>query len=446
MKSTLLVVDDDRLTRETLASALGDTYNVLTAGDGHEALAILERKRVDIVLSDMTMPGLNGLGLLEGINALEDKPALIFITGNATVETAVQAMKLGAQDYITKPVNLGHLDLVLEKTLETRNLRVENAELKNTLRESNVSAELIQNSLAMKKVTDLALQVSDTDASVLINGESGTGKELIANLIHYNSQRAARPFIKVNCAAFSEGVLESELFGHEKGAFTGALASRKGRFEMADGGTLFLDEIGDLPPPTQVKLLRFLQERTFERVGGNQTIKVDIRLISVTNRNLPQRIKDGAFREDLYYRLRVVHIVIPPLRERPEDIEPLINHFLKRFSTIHHRPAETISPDVRSMLKAHTWPGNVRELINCVESMVVMAKGSLITMDDIPDHLLASFDSAQLESPDAGILANMERQAIVNALDKAKGNKTEAAKVLGIGLRTLYRKIEKWGL
>ncbi len=446
MKSTLLVVDDDRLTRETLASALGDTYNVLTAGDGHEALAILERKRVDIVLSDMTMPGLNGLGLLEGINALEDKPALIFITGNATVETAVQAMKLGAQDYITKPVNLGHLDLVLEKTLETRNLRVENAELKNTLRESNVSAELIQNSLAMKKVTDLALQVSGTDASVLINGESGTGKELIANLIHFNSQRAARPFIKVNCAAFSEGVLESELFGHEKGAFTGALASRKGRFEMADGGTLFLDEIGDLPPPTQVKLLRFLQERTFERVGGNQTIKVDIRLISATNRNLPQRIKDGAFREDLYYRLRVVHIVIPPLRERPEDIEPLINHFLKRFSTIHHRPAEAISPDVRSMLKAHAWPGNVRELINCVESMVVMAKGSLITMDDIPDHLLASFDSAQLESPDAGILADMERQAIVNALDKAKGNKTEAAKVLGIGLRTLYRKIEKWGL
>jgi len=442
MKSTLLVVDDDRLTRETLASALDETYNVLTAGDGHEALAVLERKRVDIVLSDMTMPGLNGLGLLEAINSLEDKPALIFITGNATVETAVQAMKLGAQDYITKPVNLGHLDLVLEKTLETRNLRAENAELKNSLRESNTSAELIQNSPAMKKVIDLALQVSGTDASVLINGESGTGKELIANLIHYNSPRAARPFIKVNCAAFSEGVLESELFGHEKGAFTGSLASRKGRFEMADGGTLFLDEIGDLPPPTQVKLLRFLQERTFERVGGNETI----RLIAATNRNLPQRIKTGAFREDLYYRLRVVHIVIPPLRERPEDIDPLIDHFLKRFSLIHHRPAEAVSPEVHSMLKTHTWPGNVRELINCIESMVVMAKGSLITMDDIPDHLLATFDSVQLESSDAGALADMERLAIVNAMDKAKGNKTEAAKALGIGLRTLYRKVEKWGL
>ncbi len=446
MSATLLIVDDDKLTRDTLASNFTATYQVITASDGHMALEVLNRKHVDLVLSDMTMPGMDGIGLLEAINTLADKPTLIFITGNATLETAVKAIKLGAHDYITKPINLEHLELLVEKALEARNLRDENLRLKLSLRESNFPARLVGESPAMKRVIELAQQVSATDASVLINGESGTGKEVVANLIHYNSHRAAGPFIKVNCAAFAEGVLESELFGHEKGAFTGAIAMHKGRFELADGGTLFLDEIGDLPLPTQVKLLRFLQERAFERVGGSDTLKVDVRIISATNRDLGHQVKIGAFREDLYYRLRVVRIAIPPLRERREDIDPLIDHFLRHFVTVHHRPVESVSAEVRRMLKAHRWPGNVRELINCIESMVVMAKGREIGMNDVPDHLLAAFDAAQLDTAEAGMLADMERQAIVEALAKCQGNKTEAARTLGIGLRTLYRKIEKWGL
>jgi len=306
MAASLLIVDDDKLTRETLASALGDAYRVQTASGGRAALDILAADRIDVVLSDMTMPGMDGLGLLEAINLLEDRPAVIFITGQATVESAVRAMKLGAHDYVTKPVNLDRLELLLEKALESRTLRQENAQHKHRLREKQADIQLVGQSPAMRKIVDLAIQVASTDASVLIEGESGTGKELIASLIHHHSPRASAPFIKVNCAAFAEGVLESELFGHEKGAFTGATATRKGRFEMADGGTLFLDEIGDLPASAQVKLLRLLQERTFERVGGGKTFKVDVRIISATNKILKEQVAAGEFREDLYYRLRVV--------------------------------------------------------------------------------------------------------------------------------------------
>jgi transcriptional regulator with PAS, ATPase and Fis domain len=298
----------------------------------------------------------------------------------------------------------------------------------------------------MQKIVAMAAQVSSTDASVLIEGESGTGKELIASLIHYESPRASGPFIKVNCAAFAEGVLESELFGHERGAFTGATATRKGRFEMADGGTLFLDEIGDLPLSAQVKLLRFLQERTFERVGGGKTFKVDVRIVSATHRNLEECVKSGAFREDLFYRLRVVSISVPPLRERLEDIDALIDHFLRHFSNIHHRPIEGMCEEVREMFRTYNWPGNVRELMNCVESMVVMTKENQIALEDIPDHLLAVCDRPPAGATETGIMANLERQAIVDALQTTKGNKTEAARILGIGLRTLYRKIDKWQL
>ncbi|PJB02887.1 MAG: hypothetical protein CO126_09640, partial [Hydrogenophilales bacterium CG_4_9_14_3_um_filter_63_34] len=387
MAASLLIVDDDKLTRETLASALGDAYRVQTASGGRAALDILAADRIDVVLSDMTMPGMDGLGLLEAINLLEDRPAVIFITGQATVESAVRAMKLGAHDYVTKPVNLDRLELLLEKALESRTLRQENAQLKHRLREKQADIQLVGQSPAMRKIVDLAIQVASTDASVLIEGESGTGKELIASLIHHHSPRASAPFIKVNCAAFAEGVLESELFGHEKGAFTGATATRKGRFEMADGGTLFLDEIGDLPASAQVKLLRFLQERTFERVGGGKTFKVDVRIISATNKILKEQVAAGEFREDLYYRLRVVALVLPPLRERPEDIDPLIDHFLRHFSKLHHRPIKGMDEEVRHLLNSHGWPGNVRELINCIESMVVMARDNHITLDDVPDHL-----------------------------------------------------------
>jgi len=446
MAASLLIVDDDKLTRETLASALGDAYRVQTASGGRAALDILAADRIDVVLSDMTMPGMDGLGLLEAINLLEDRPAVIFITGQATVESAVRAMKLGAHDYVTKPVNLDRLELLLEKALESRTLRQENAQLKHRLREKQADIQLVGQSPAMRKIVDLAIQVASTDASVLIEGESGTGKELIASLIHHHSPRASAPFIKVNCAAFAEGVLESELFGHEKGAFTGATATRKGRFEMADGGTLFLDEIGDLPASAQVKLLRFLQERTFERVGGGKTFKVDVRIISATNKILKEQVAAGEFREDLYYRLRVVALVLPPLRERPEDIDPLIDHFLRHFSKLHHRPIKGMDEEVRHLLNSHGWPGNVRELINCIESMVVMARDNHITLDDVPDHLVAAYDIPAGGAAGEGVLADMERQAIVDALHKTDGNKMETARILGIGLRTLYRKIDKWGL
>ena len=446
MTASLLIVDDDKLTRETLASALGDAYRVQTASGGRAALDILAADRIDVVLSDMTMPGMDGLGLLEAINLLEDRPAVIFITGQATVESAVRAMKLGAHDYVTKPVNLDRLELLLEKALESRTLRQENAQLKHRLREKQADIQLVGQSPAMRKIVDLAIQVASTDASVLIEGESGTGKELIASLIHHHSPRASAPFIKVNCAAFAEGVLESELFGHEKGAFTGATATRKGRFEMADGGTLFLDEIGDLPASAQVKLLRFLQERTFERVGGGKTFKVDVRIISATNKILKEQVAAGEFREDLYYRLRVVALVLPPLRERPGDIDPLIDHFLRHFSKLHHRPIKGMDEEVRHLLNSHGWPGNVRELINCIESMVVMARDNHITLDDVPDHLVATYDMPAGGAEGEGVLADMERQAIVDALHKTDGNKMETARILGIGLRTLYRKIDKWGL
>jgi DNA-binding NtrC family response regulator len=447
MTASLLIVDDDRLTRETLASAFADKYQTSVARSGLEALEVLESEKPDVVLSDLRMPDMDGIALLERITQREGtQPSVIFITGHATVEAAVAAMKLGAHDFITKPLNLDRLALMLEKALETRKLREENVELKRSIRESNTRTQLVGESPAMKKILDLAEQVASTDASVLIEGESGTGKELIASLIHYNSQRSNAPFIKINCAAFAEGVLESELFGHERGAFTGAVAARKGRFEMADGGTLFLDEIGDLPLSAQVKLLRFLQERTFERVGGNKTHKVDVRVISATHRNLEELVRTGQFREDLHYRLRVVGITVPPLRERAEDIEPLAMHFVQHFGKIHHRPIGNIADEVMQLMMTHRWSGNVRELMNCVESMVVLTRGKQITLESIPDHMHYVCDAMHAECQGTGILAEMERQAIVDALESTRGNKVEAAKLLGIGLRTLYRKIDKWQL
>jgi len=447
MTASLLIVDDDRLTRETLASAFSDKYQTSVARSGLEALEILEAEKTDVVLSDLRMPDMDGIALLERIIQQQGRqPSVIFITGHATVEAAVDAMKLGAHDFITKPLNLDRLALMLEKALETRKLREENLELKRSIRESNTPAHMVGKSPAMKKILDLAEQVASTDASVLIEGESGTGKELIASLIHYIRRRSNAPFININCAAFAEGVLESELFGHERGAFTGAVAARKGRFEMADGGTLFLDEIGDLPVSAQVKLLRFLQERTFERVGGNKTHKVDVRVISATHRNLEELVRTGQFREDLHYRLRVVGITVPPLRERAEDIEPLAMHFVQHFGKIHHRPIGNIADDVMQLMKTHRWSGNVRELMNCVESMVVLTRGKQITLDSIPDHMHYVCDAMHAECQGTGILAEMERQAIADALESTRGNKVEAAKLLGIGLRTLYRKIDKWQL
>lgn len=440
---TILIVDDDKMTRQTLSLALQDSYQTILAKDGKTALTVLREEEIDVVLSDLFMPGMNGIELLEEINRLPEKPPVIFITGQGTVETAVQAMKLGAYDYVTKPVNIDRLCLTIEKTLETKRLKEENILLKEKIKENFPDLSLIGESPAMQKIKELAGQVAATSATVLIEGESGTGKELITNIIHYNSPVAHGPFIKVNCAAFAEGVLESELFGHEKGAFTGAVAAKKGRFELADNGTLFLDEIGEMPAAIQVKLLRFLQEQTFERVGGTKTLKVRVRIISATNRNLAEMIRSGTFREDLYYRLRVVKIEMPPLRERREDIPALVASFVRKFSHLHAKPISRVADEVMQLILHYHWPGNIRELMNCIESSVVMTRDETITIDSIPEYLTYTGNGGEPESKE-GMLQEMERQLISEVLQKTAGDKVRAAKMLGIGLRTLYRKLDRW--
>jgi DNA-binding NtrC family response regulator len=443
MSRSILIVDDDKLTCETLKRALSEEYTVYSASNGQEALDIIEKgEPVDVVLSDLMMPGLTGLDILDRINALHDKPVVILITGQGTIDTAVQAMKLGAYDYLVKPIHLDRLFLLIQKAIENKKIKEENIQLKNKIKESYSSVNVVGSSTEMRNIMDIIRRVSSTTASVLIAGESGTGKELIANIIHYNSSRSNGPFIKVNCAAFAEGVLESEIFGHEKGAFTGAISTKKGRFELAHGGTLFMDEVGDLPLGVQVKLLRFLQEHTFERVGGNKTHLVDVRIISATNRNIESMLKEGSFREDLYYRLKVITIEVPPLRKRKGDIEELTRFFLKKFSEIHNRHITGISDETMATIKSYDWPGNVRELMSFVESCVVLTRNNYITNDDIPEYLFSIHNNNQ---PNAvGVLEENERQIIIDTLKSTRGNKVEAAKILGIGLRTLYRKLERY--
>jgi DNA-binding NtrC family response regulator len=443
--TNILIVDDDSITRQTLSMALEDDYETITAGDGSEALEILGREEIDLVLSDLDMPGMNGIELLKRIKQTETPPPVIFITGQGTIETAVKAMKLGACDYVSTPVNVDRLILLINKSLENKALREENVRLKEQLKGTIPELNLIGDSPAMQKVTELAMQVAATKATVLIEGESGTGKEMVTNLIHYNSPVAHGPFIKVNCSAFSEGVLESELFGHEKGAFTGAVATKKGRFELANGGTLFLDEIGDMPASIQVKLLRFLQEKNFERVGGTRTINVDVRIISATNCKLEEMVKEGTFREDLYYRLRVVQFEVPPLRQRQSDIPALVESYINKFSNLHGKPITGITDEVMEMIKSYNWPGNVRELVNCIESCVVMTKGDVIDIESLPEYLTyQTIDSGT--DMEGGTLQEIERKLLGDTLKETGGDKTKAAKQLGIGLRTLYRKIEKYGL
>ena len=443
MSRSILIVDDDKLTCETLKRALSEEYTVYSASNGQDALDIIEKgEPVDVVLSDLMMTGLTGLDILGRINAIHDKPVVILITGQGTIDTAVQAMKLGAYDYLVKPIHLDRLSLLIEKAIENKRIKEENIQLKIKIKESYSSVNMVGSSIEMRNIMDIIQRVSSTDASVLIVGESGTGKELIANIIHYNSLRSSGPFIKVNCATFAEGVLESEIFGHEKGAFTGAISTKKGRFELAHGGTLFIDEVGDLPLAVQVKLLRFLQEHTFERVGGNKTQQVDVRIISATNRNIESMMKEGSFREDLYYRLKVITIEVPSLRNREGDIEELTRFFFKKYSEIHNRYITGISDETMAIIKSYDWPGNVRELMSFAESCVVLARTDYITNDDIPEYLF-SMHNSNLHNP-VGVLEENERQLIVDTMKSTRGNKVEAAKILGIGLRTLYRKLEKY--
>ncbi|MDT4762942.1 sigma-54 dependent transcriptional regulator [Sphaerochaeta sp. PS] len=448
MKRSILIVDDEKNIRSGLAMAMElDGYETLTAEDGSAAWALMGKKDVDLVITDLRMPNLSGGELLKRISSAYPRLPVIILTGHGTIETAVEAMRGGAIDFFTKPVDLDRLSLVVKKALSTTDLYAEHEKLKAevaALKARNRYDRIVGKSQKMVMLMDTVAQVAPTRASVLITGESGVGKELVADAIHELSTRSKGPFIKVHCAALSESLLESELFGHEKGSFTGATAQKKGRFELADGGTIFLDEIGEINAATQVKLLRVLQERSFERVGGEKSLTVDVRVVCATNKDLLKEIEKGAFREDLYYRLNVVHLDVPPLRDRKDDIPLLMTSFLTQFTQENNKTIEGFSNAAKKALLAYEWPGNIRELRNCIESSVVLSRSSMIELDDLPPSVGRSDRSAQL-SFDVGItLQEAEKQLIISTLVMCGGNKTKAADVLGIGRKTLHRKLQEY--
>ena len=444
---TVLIVDDEKNTREGLSRALRKNYRVLLAEHGHQALEIMDREPVDVLLSDIRMPGMDGLTLVQRALTREPQPVCILLTAYGSIEMAVEAMKRGAYDFLTKPVNLDKVEILLKRALDSRSIEAENRRLHEQLDSKFGMENLIGESAPMQQVFDTVRQVAAARATVLIEGESGTGKEMAAHAIHRLSPRAKGPMIALHCAALSDSLLESELFGHEKGAFTGATERRRGRFEAADGGTLFLDEIGEISPAVQVKILRVLEERCFERVGGQETIDVDIRLIAATNRDLKKMVDEGKFREDLYYRLHVVSIRMPPLREHPEDIPLLCRHFLDQFNRENSTALAGFTPDALEAMTQYDWPGNVRELRNAVERMVVMARGDKLTLRDIPAPIRdAAAPRAGRGAPAALSLEHAERQMIVEALRATGDNRTLAAERLGISRRTLHRKLNEYGL
>ncbi len=446
MKFNVLVVDDEKNIRAGLGKAIElDGHNVVLAEDGQQALDLLEEEEIDLIIADLKMPRVSGEELLRRV--VESYPTLpvIILTGHGTIETAVQAMRDGAYDFLTKPVNLDRLSLLVKRALSTRELALQHRALQEEVQQKRQFANIIGKSAEMKRIFDVVRQVAPTRASVLITGESGVGKELIADAVHQMSNRNDKPFVKVHCAALSESLLESELFGHEKGAFTGAVARKRGRFELAHLGSIFLDEIGEIAPTVQIKILRVLQEKTFERVGGEQTLEVDVRIISATNKDLKREIERGTFREDLFYRLNVVNIHIPPLRERKEDIPILVSAFIKEFATENAKQVEGIDAKARALLYTYSWPGNVRELRNSIESAVVMAKGSIITPDDLPPSIASDTESNYVRVQLGATLADAEKELIRANLAANNGNKSRTAEVLGIGRKTLHRKLAEYG-
>jgi len=448
-RPVILVVDDDKNTRDGLQRALQRHYIVKTAEDAEAALrALAAEPAVDVMLSDLRMPGTDGLGLLRRVNAQYPQTVCILLTAYGSVETAVEAMKQGAYDFLTKPINLDHLDMLVERAIKSRELEKKVETLEVQLNEKYGMENIIGESAAMRQVFDIVKQAAPTQASVLIQGPSGTGKELIAQAIHRLSTRAKGPFVAVHCAALSPTLLESELFGHEKGAFTGATAQRKGRFEIADGGTLFLDEVSEIDPAIQVKLLRVLEERAFERVGGEETIQTDIRLIAATNRDLRAYVAQGKFREDLFFRLNVVDILLPSLSERTGDIPLLADRFLREYCERNGKRIEGFTPDAMSLLTAYAWPGNVRELRNTIEKMVVLTRADRLSARDVPANIreTAKGQAGIFRGPAlmSGSLADTERRKIMAVLEKNDGNRTRAAEELGISRRTLHRKLREY--
>jgi len=443
----VLIVDDEEGIRSLLADLFeGLGYRVQLEENGKRGLKAALAEDYDLVILDLSLPGFDGIELLRALK--EPKPDLpvIIITGYASMGSAMQALKLGAYDYITKPFDLNEVEMVAARAVERRRLIDENRYLKNELRLRYGFDNVIGLSQEVQKAYVLAAKVADSSASVLILGETGTGKEYLARAIHYQSPRADGPFVKVSCAALPESLLESELFGHEKGSFTGAIARRIGRFEMADGGTLFLDEIGDTTPATQIKLLRVLQEKQFERLGGSETLSVDVRIIAATNRDLKQAIADKVFREDLYYRLNVVTISLPPLRERIEDIPELVEHFIRKYTSDTGKNIDGISPDGMAMLQRYRWPGNIRELENCIERAVILCNGRTI----LPQHLLfgdgTSPSSAISPAAELKTLREVEKAHVKRVLEYCEFNQSRAASILGIDRKTLRSKIRDYGL
>ncbi len=445
-----MIAEDEQTQRDLLEGFLiKEGYSVEAVGNGKEALEKLQTNFFDMALLDYKMPELDGIQTLRHVRKTYPDLPVIMMTAYGTVETAVAAMKEGALDYLTKPIDLDELLLMLQRVMERSNLIKENRELKVKLQERHSFAQIVYGSPRMEEVMGLVARVAPSPATILIRGESGTGKELIANAIHYASPRAGKPWVKVSCAAIPETLLESELFGHEKGAYTGAAQRRIGRFEEADGGSIFLDEIGDLSPSTQVKLLRFLQDKDFQRLGSNATLRTDVRVIAATHRNLEELIKKELFREDLYYRLNVISIHLPPLKERREDIPLLIDFFLKKYSKENQKLISEISKEANALLLRYPYPGNVRELENLIERAVVLCRGEMITTQDLPFHIRdakpeAPWESHKREKTLPESLEEIERDSIVKALHQYQGVQTKAAESLGISERVLRYKMKKY--
>jgi two-component system response regulator HydG len=449
-KHEILVVDDEESHRIMLRAILSaDGYAVMEAADGTAAIRAVEKGAFDIILMDVRMTLMDGIEALTEIRKISPFVPVLIMTAYASVKTAVEALKAGAFDYLTKPLDIEELKLLIEKALGYYHLRMENLVLKERLGDRFNFSRIIARSPKMKSLLDTLAMVAPSDATVLVMGESGTGKEVVANAIHHNSPRAEQPFIKVSCAALPETLLESELFGHEKGAFTGAVFRREGRFELAHRGSIFLDEVGEMSLAIQTKLLRVLQEKEFEPVGSTRTIKVDIRVITATNRDLKKEVKEGRFREDLYYRMNVVPIVLPALRDRKEDIPPLAEHFLAIFRKKNRKPLMRISGKALDLLVRYDWPGNIRELENCIERAVIMVRTEMIVPADLPRQIqMLSGEGKKdgLDIPCGVSLEEMEKALIVKTLAKTSGNRTRASEILGINRRTLQNKLREYGL
>jgi DNA-binding NtrC family response regulator len=444
---SILIVEDEPKMRRLLELNLGEEgFTTHAAADAESGLKILNREKIDLVVTDLKLPGMNGLDFLQAIKRADAALPVVIMTAHGSVETAVEAMKMGASDYVLKPFSLAEMVVVVRKELDSRNLREENRSLREALGQRYEYSNVIAKSAKMQEVLALVERVAPSNSTVLLGGESGVGKDLIARAIHEHSNRAKGPFIKINSTAIPENLLESELFGYEKGAFSGATTAKPGKFELADKGTLFLDEIGDVPPAIQVKLLRVLQEREFERLGGTKTLKVDVRLIAATNRDLRAALEEGTFREDLYYRLNVVAIDIPPLREHKEDIPDLVNFFLQRFASGSGKPAQQITHAALDLLMNFHWPGNIRELENTIERAVTLSSGSTLDAADI--HLDQRSASSQIVPilPDGMTLERWEQEIIREALRRANGNKSQAARALGLSRNALRYRLSQMGL